>query len=61
MEMKRNMLLRTEQILSSIKSMGLGATVLNTQALIELYYTVYNPDLFESQKLTDVNKLQVES
>lgn len=60
-EMKRNLLLRTEQILSSIKSMGLGATALNTQALIELYYTVYNPDLFETEKLTDVNKLQVES
>lgn len=60
-ELKRSLLLRTEQILSSIKSMGLSATMLDTQALIELYYNIYNPDLFETEKLTDVNKLQVES
>jgi hypothetical protein len=26
-----------------------------------LYYTVYNPELFETQRMTDVSKLQVET
>ena len=40
--------------------MGLQSQLLDTQSLIELYYTVYNPDVFDIQKLVDLNKLQVE-
>ncbi len=60
-EMKRNLLLRVEQISGSLKGMGLDSGMLNTQALIELYYTVYNPDLYETQALANVNRLQLES
>jgi len=60
-DMKRNLLLRVEQTRSSLKGMSLEAEMLNTQALIELYYNVYNPDLYETQALADVNKLQLES
>jgi hypothetical protein len=34
---------------------------LDTQGLIELYYNVYNPDIFEEEKLTSIDEIQVES
>ena len=46
--------------MSGLGSMSLTAVQLDTQGLIELYYTVYNPELYDTQRLTDVNQLQVE-
>jgi hypothetical protein len=34
--------------------------MLNTQQLIELYYSTYNPETVKNQTLTDINKIQVE-
>ncbi len=53
--------LRVDRIMGGLQSMGLTAAVLNTQTLIELYYSVYNPVANETQKLADVNKLQIET
>ena len=47
-------------IYSGITSMGLQARRLNTQALIELYYNTYNPDVYSKEKLVELNKLRVE-
>ncbi len=52
--------LRVNQIISGLSSMSLSAAQLDTQSLIELYYTVYNPEMFETQRMTDVNNLQIE-
>lgn len=52
--------LRVNQIISGLSSMSLSAVQLDTQGLIELYYTVYNPELYDTQRLVDVNQLQVE-
>jgi type IV secretory pathway VirB4 component len=52
--------LRINQIISGLGSMSLTAVQLDTQGLIELYYTVYNPELYDTQRLADVNKLQIE-
>ncbi len=52
--------LRCNNIISGLQGMSLTAIQLDTQSLIELYYTVYNPELFESQRMTDVGKLQLE-
>lgn len=52
--------LRLSRIMGGLQSMGLSAAVLNTQTLIELYYSVYNPSSGETQKLGDMGKLQVE-
>ncbi|MEK7655530.1 MAG: hypothetical protein AAB386_02540 [Patescibacteria group bacterium] len=57
---KELLMLRVNQIMSGLQSMSLNAAMLDTQSLIELYYTVYNPELFESQRMTDVSKLQLE-
>jgi hypothetical protein len=44
---------------SGLTSMGLKVARLDTQGLIELYYTTYNPELRERQKLAEMEKLQV--
>jgi hypothetical protein len=49
-----------ESLMLRVNSMSLNAATLDTQSLIELYYTVYNPELFEAQRMTDVGKLQLE-
>jgi type IV secretory pathway VirB4 component len=59
-EQKRNLALRVNTVVSGLSSMSLNAVQLDTQSLIELYYTVYNPELFENQRMQDVNKLQLE-
>ncbi|MFA6428955.1 MAG: hypothetical protein WCV84_00460 [Patescibacteria group bacterium] len=53
--------LRVNQIKGGLQSMSLNAVQLDTQSLIELYYTVYNPDLFETQRMVDIGKLQMEA
>lgn len=52
---------RVGYVSSGLSSVGITTARLDTQGLIELYYTTYNPDLTHSQKLAEVGKLQVES
>lgn len=51
---------RVGTIQSGLQSMGLNSARLDTQSLIELYYNVYNPEVFDREKLTDISKIQVE-
>jgi hypothetical protein len=57
---KFDLSLRVSQITSGLSSMSLAAVPLDTQSLIELFYTVYNPELQETQRLVDVSELQLE-
>ncbi|MBI5654456.1 hypothetical protein HZC53_02265 [Candidatus Uhrbacteria bacterium] len=57
---KESLMLRVNSITSGLQSMSLNAVMLDTQSLIELFYTVYNPELFESQRMTATGKLQLE-
>lgn len=52
---------RIATVEGSLSSMGLASVRLDTQGLIELYYTAYNPDVFDSQKLSDLSKIGAES
>lgn len=52
---------RVELIQGQLNSMGLASARLDTQGLIELYYNVYNPDLFETEKLTQAAEVQMEN
>ncbi len=52
--------LRISQIVGGLSSMSLNAVPLDTQSLIELFYTVYNPEMFETQRLVDISQLQFE-
>jgi len=51
---------RVEIIMSGLTSMSLQAVRLDTQGLIEVFYTAYNPDLFEQERLTDLSKIRYE-
>lgn len=51
---------RVEHIITGLASMSLKSVVLDTQSLIELYYNTYNPDVYNEEKLVEINKLQVE-
>lgn len=52
---------RVDAVVEGLASAGLKAAVLDTQSLIELYYNTYNPETAQSEKLSDVRKLQVEA
>jgi hypothetical protein len=51
---------RLRQIESGLTSMGLTIARLDTQALIELFYSTYNPDVALAEHLPAINSLQVE-
>ena len=52
---------RVRQVESGLKSMGLEVARLDTQSLIELLYSTYNPDIALTEHLPPLNKIQVES
>lgn len=52
---------RTQIIAGGLESMGLAVAALDTQGLIELYYTAYNPETAQTQPLQEMSKLDVES
>lgn len=56
---KNDLQTRVEHISSNLGSMGLKAVQLDTQSLIELFYRVYNPETYDTQKMQDVTKLRV--
>ncbi|MCB9798914.1 hypothetical protein H6758_04275 [Candidatus Nomurabacteria bacterium] len=60
LERKKDLELRVRQVLGGLQSMGLNVAVLDTQALIELYYNSYNPDIAFAQPLGDVKEMRVE-
>ena len=51
---------RAEIIQGQLNGMGLSSARLDTQGLIELYYNVYNPNIFDTEKLSDVTQVQFE-
>lgn len=52
---------RVRQISGGLSSIGLTAAQLDTQALIELYYSTYNPDIAFAETLGPIEQIQVES
>lgn len=60
-ERKEQLDRRASIALGQVQSMGLKAVRLDTQSLIELYYTAYNPDIFETEKLDDLANIRVET
>jgi len=50
---------RVANVSSGLASIGLNAVQLDTQGLIELFYTSYNPDTSQNQPLADVKELRL--
>jgi len=57
---KKDLDLRVANVAAGLKSMGLNVIQLDTQALIELYYSTYNPDISFVEPVGDISKIQVE-
>ncbi|MEI7740967.1 MAG: TraC family protein [bacterium] len=51
---------RVGHIQQSLGSMGVQGVQLDTQGLIELYYTVYNPETSENQRMQPLEQMRVE-
>lgn len=58
---KRDLDMRVRQIESGLTSMGLEVVRLDTQSLIELFYSTYNTDIALSEPLQTMETMQVES
>jgi hypothetical protein len=45
---------------AQLNSMSVTSTTLDTQGLIELYYSCYNPDVYDTETLGDISRIRVE-
>ncbi len=50
---------RVDHIIESLRGVGIRMTPLNTQELIELYYSLYNPGISEKRGLAEINELDI--
>lgn len=50
---------RVDNVVNNLSSAGLNAVQLDTQSLIELYYSTYNPKTAKNQRMADVKDLRV--
>lgn len=57
---RESLMRRVSHVRSGLSSLGLSVAMLDTQALIELYFKAYNPDIGDIQKLQDIGKVRVE-
>ncbi len=57
---KRDLDSRVRQVNGGLESMGLQVAELDTQSLIELYYTSYNPDIAFSQELQNIEDIRID-
>ncbi|MFH1430327.1 MAG: hypothetical protein ABIG71_02245 [Candidatus Uhrbacteria bacterium] len=59
-ERRQALMQRVSHAQSALQSLGLASVILDTQALIELFYRLYNPISAQNAPLVDVSQLQVE-
>lgn len=57
---KEDLDMRLRQVEGGLKSMGLEVARLDTQSLIELFYSTFNPDIAASEPLAPLDQIQVE-
>jgi hypothetical protein len=57
---KRDLDSRVRQVNGGLESMGLQVAELDTQSLIELYYTSYNPDIAFAQELQNIEDIRID-
>jgi len=58
-EYKQKLTERTQIVISGLSGMGLRCAALGTEDLLELYYTLYNPDTAKNQKLANISNIDV--
>lgn len=60
LDRKKELDLRVRQIQGGLQSVGLNAVQLDTQSLIELYYSTYNPDIAFAEPLGKLSDIRIE-
>src|SRR3989339_1004671 len=58
---KKDLDMRVRQVISGLSSMGLEIARVDTQSLIELFYSTYNPDIALSERLPALGNIQMEA
>ena len=58
---KADLEVRVRQVIGGLQGIGLEIAELDTQSLIELYYSSYNPDISFAEELQSVQDLQIEN
>lgn len=56
---KNALLERVESVIQGLASVGLRCASLGTEDLLELFYTIYNPDVAENQKIPRPEEIDV--
>lgn len=59
-ERKQELDSRVRQVVTNLQSMSLEVVPLDTQALIELLYSSYNPDLAFAEQLASVDEIRID-
>lgn len=57
---KTELMARVDQVIIGLTGIGVRCVALNTEELIELYYTVYNPDTSGEEKITNVEDMEAQ-
>lgn len=57
---REELMQRVNGVASLLGGMGIAVVALDTQSLIELYYTAYNPELYDREKMQPTAQIQVE-
>ncbi|MFH1098628.1 MAG: hypothetical protein V1723_01765 [Candidatus Uhrbacteria bacterium] len=60
-ERRTELMQRVNHVAGALQSLGLTSALLDTQALIELYYRLYNPETSVTQKAVETENLQIET
>lgn len=55
---KTELMARVDQVITGLTGIGVRCATLNTQELIELYYTIYNPDTSGEQKIANPDDMR---
>lgn len=55
---KTELMARVDQIITGLTGIGVRVVALNTEELIELYYTVYNPDTSGEEKIANIGDME---
>lgn len=60
-EDKKELAMRVQTVLSGLSGVGIKTALLDTQEVIELLYSVYNPTLAKNQILGEIEKMRLEN
>jgi len=55
---KTELMTRVDQVITGLTGIGVRVVALNTEELIELYYTVYNPDTSGEEKISNIGDME---